>query len=130
MSQDRFIDATFGSVSSGGSLVKTRKAKTLYSTPLTGATVTVTSDVSRVMVVPADDIAALTIALPGSPEDGQEIIIYFVKAVATLTTSGGSAATGFSFSAAATVGQVNLLTYSSTAAKWFNIVISPVEEEG
>ena len=83
-------------------------------TPTTGQTVTITAQDLR--IYPAGTLANLTIALRGSPSDGDIQEIYFGKAVTTLTFSGGTIYDAAPASASA--GQRLSLKYWAAATTW------------
>lgn len=58
--------------------------------PLTGDTVPISSSTRVLYIAPAAGIAALTIKLPRSPENGQYIDIGFSQAVTALTVQDGN----------------------------------------
>jgi hypothetical protein len=57
-------------------------------TPLTGTTITLTDGIQDNLINPAGTLAALTINLPASPDNGQVILLTFTKAITTLTIAG------------------------------------------
>lgn len=69
-----------------------RKASIYRYTPSSGDTVTIPSGVGDVIIVlaPATDLAALTLAWPITPFDGQVIQILCTKNITTLSHSGGT----------------------------------------
>lgn len=75
-------------------ILPTLQKKTIISrfTPTTGQTVTIPDSTGDVVVViaPATDLAALTLAWPSTPFDGQNIRILCTKNVTALSHSGGT----------------------------------------
>ena len=58
--------------------------------PTTGQTVTVGTGVAALVLEPAGLLAALTVAMPSSPIDGQCLAITCTQIVTALTMSGGT----------------------------------------
>lgn len=57
--------------------------------PLTGDSVTITtSPATWLLIVPADTIAAFTVAMPASPTDGDEVYIGTSQTITSLTMTG------------------------------------------
>lgn len=69
-----------------------RKATLTRVIPTTGQTVTIPDcDGDQIIIIaPATDLATLTIALPATPVDGQQIRILSTKNIAAVTHSGGA----------------------------------------
>lgn len=91
-----------------------------YFTPLTGTTVQCPSGSSTaadVIIDPAGTLATLTVALPTSPVDGQNVVIPFTQTITTLTLT---AVTGTILNAPTTVsgGQTIEYKYIQTPNKW------------
>ena len=61
------------------------KQKVYKYTPLTGVTQAIPNDAELVLVVPAGTIAALTLTMPPSPYNGQEVTIATTQIVTALT---------------------------------------------
>lgn len=90
-----------------------------YATPAAAATVTVNSSgYVRLLLNPSGTLATLTVALPGSPGNGDVVEIGCSQAVTILTLSGGTIIGGISSFA---IGGFATYCYSSTASKWFRI---------
>lgn len=85
-----------------------------YATPLTGATVTVTAKVNRLVLEPAAAILAVTINLPSSPANGQYFNYVTTQAITTVTLANGTVV-GAEFSG---IGGQNLV-YVGSQAKWY-----------
>lgn len=91
-----------------------------YFTPLTGTTVQCPSGsaaTSDVIIDPAGTLAALTIALPTTPIDGQNVVIPTTQTITALTVT---AATGTVLNAPATLtaGQAIEYKYIASPNKW------------
>jgi hypothetical protein len=56
--------------------------------PLTGTTITLLPYIQDNLINPAGTLAALTIKLPVTPDNGQIILLTFTKAITTLTIDG------------------------------------------
>ena len=91
-----------------------------YAQPLTGATVAIQAGVVVTTIDPAGALAALTIAFPASPIDGQAQFLNFTQAVTTLTLSGGSFAANAPSNVGAGGGEWTL-QYQAAAGKWLLI---------
>jgi hypothetical protein len=90
-----------------------------YVTPSTGGTVTVnTNGWVQLLINPSGSLLALTIALPGSPSDGDIVQLCSSQAVTTLTMSGGTVIGPLTTLA---IGTFATYIYSSTASVWFRI---------
>jgi hypothetical protein len=86
--------------------------------PASGSTVTLTGQHCFIYIGNTGTLAALTIALPPAPVDGQFIDIAFQSAVTALTLT---AATGQTITGAPTAGTANgsfTLRYNNQAATW------------
>lgn len=61
-------------------------------TPTTGQTIALlNSDANNILIVtPATTLATLTIALPTTPHDGQNCLVFFSKPITALSLSGGT----------------------------------------
>ena len=87
-----------------------------YATPTVGQTVTVNSNGNVFLLInPAGTLASLTITLPGSPSDGDSVLIKSTQIVTTLTMNGGTIINAL---VALAVGTTQQYVYSATAAKW------------
>lgn len=84
-------------------------------TPSTGQTVTLVK-IQRNIVNPIGTIAALTIVLPSSPSNNDEVQVKFTQAVTAITYSGGTVVGGSSGAAA---GYLLTLTYDSSTTSWY-----------
>lgn len=107
-------------VCSGGSwVVAQSQALTQYTTPTAGATVTVTAGRNvTVLLNPAGTLATLTVALQGSPVDGDIVTIGTSQIITVLTVSGGTLVGTLTTLA---LGGYATFQYNSTATKWFRI---------
>lgn len=85
-----------------------------YATPTTGQTVTCDGS-SVVMINPAGTLATLTVTLPASPVDGQDVLICASQIVTALTITGTIVGT---LTTLAVAGFARFV-YSATASKWF-----------
>jgi hypothetical protein len=87
-----------------------------YATPTTGATVTVNSNgCVRLFINPAGTLVALTVALPSSPIDQDEVTIFASQAITTLTMSNGTVIGPLTTMA---VGTFAKYTYFSDTTSW------------
>lgn len=84
-------------------------------TPSTGQTVTLVKT-QRNIVNPIGTIAALTLVLPSSPSNNDEVQVKFTQAVTAITYSGGTVVGG---SSGATAGYLLTLTYDSSTTSWY-----------
>lgn len=92
---------------------------TQYVTPTTGSTVNANNHGNLTLLIdPAGTLLALTVALNGSPTDGDEITIGSSQIVTGLTISGG---TVISTLTSLAVGSFAKFKYNATATKWFRI---------
>lgn len=90
-----------------------------YTTPTTGATITVnTTGHVRLIINPAGSLLALTVALPGSPSDGDILEMCSSQVVTTLTMNGGTIIGPLTSLAVATFAAY---IFNSTAGQWFRI---------
>lgn len=90
-----------------------------YVTPSTGDTVTVNSTGHvRLLINPSGSLLTLTVALPGSPSDGDLIQIGSSQIITTLTMSGGTIIGALTALAVATFASY---IFNSTAGKWFRV---------
>lgn len=89
-------------------------AHTIF-TPTTGQTITLVAG-NKNLVNPAGTIAALTITLPSSPVNNDEVTIKFTQVVTTITWAGGTVVGG---STGATAGTLITLTYDSITTSWY-----------
>lgn len=90
-----------------------------YATPTTGQTVTVGANkYTRLLINPAGTLLALTVALPGSPANGDIVQLGASQIVTGLTISGGTV-----IGALTSLAVASFATYcfSFTASKWFRI---------
>lgn len=88
-----------------------------YVAPATGATVNVgTSGYVRLRINPAATIAALTINLPSSPQDGDTVEISSTQIVTALTLSGGTIIGALT---SMVVGGFAVYEYNSDSSQWF-----------
>lgn len=87
-----------------------------YITPTTGSTVNVnTNGYVRLIVDPAGSLVALTIAFPGSPQDGDTVQASFSQTITTLTMNGGTILSSLTTTLA---GSKGTWVYDSTSTKW------------
>ncbi|KAI9190645.1 uncharacterized protein BJ171DRAFT_589719 [Polychytrium aggregatum] len=90
-------------------------------TPVSGSTVQLTN--ARALVTPSGTLAALTIALPQYPVDGQIQNVTITQSITALSITGGSLAAGSAPTAIDTTnGAVTLhLIFSAQLNKWVKI---------
>lgn len=87
--------------------------------PLTAGTVTVNSGRCVILVInPAGTIATLTIALAGTPLDGDQVTVTSTQIVGTLTLNGGTILGPLT---ALVVGGFASFMYHSAIGKWLRI---------
>ncbi len=86
-------------------------------TVTTGTTVTLAAPYDWLFILNGSTVAALTIALPASPVDGQ--ICVFSCPVAITSTSFSPAVTGFTNTTALSAGQGIWLGYSVPQGAWY-----------
>lgn len=92
---------------------------TQYVAPTTGQTVNVnTNGYVQLFINPAGTILALTIALPGSPSDGDRLTLGSSQIVTGLTMSGGTVIGALTSLAVASFADY---VYNATAASWFRM---------
>lgn len=84
-------------------------------TPTTGQTVTL-AGANRNIINPAGTIAALTLTLPSSPANNDEVTMKFTQAVTAITWTAGTVVGGSSGAAA---GATITLTYDSATTSWY-----------
>lgn len=97
-------------------VVQAAIASPQYAAPLTGATVTVAPGQTRIIIDPAGTLAALTLAFPATPSDGQLLYVSSSQIVTALTVTGATVVGGLT----ALVAAAGLrYVYSLTANKWF-----------
>lgn len=88
-------------------------------TPLTGATIALSSGSSMAFLNPAGTIAALTLLMPPNPNQGQTMQLSFKQIVTALTLQDAS---GVAISGAASAGAVGISTtlkfIGTTWVKW------------
>jgi hypothetical protein len=90
-----------------------------YSTPTTGATVTIGSTGStRLLLNPAGSLVALTIAFPSTPTDGDIVQMGSSQTITTVTMSNGTVIGPLTTMA---IGTFATYVYSSTTSSWFRI---------
>lgn len=90
-----------------------------YATPATGDTITANNTGNlNLLINPSGTLLALTLALNGSPSDGDIIRFGSSQAVTTFTMSGGTIIGPLTALAIATFASY---MYSATAAKWFRV---------
>lgn len=90
-----------------------------YATPTTGSTVTVNSNgYVKLRLNPAGSLLALTIALPGSPTDGDVVEVASTQAITTVTMSGGTVVGPLTTAAIGTFAKYEFVTDSSN---WFRV---------
>ena len=118
----REMDDIFGTLSDGAAPAWDAQKKAFdyvnglqYEAPLTGVTITVGPNIGQLVINPAGAIAALTVALPASPSNGDPLTLSFTKAVTSVTLSGGTVVGAITSAAAASFASY---VYSSGAAAW------------
>jgi hypothetical protein len=84
-------------------------------TPTTGSTVTLVNNQANI-INPSGALVALTLALPASPANNDEVRLTFTQAVTTISYSGGTVVGGLT--SISTGGQY-YLTYDSGTATWY-----------
>lgn len=84
-------------------------------TPTTGQTVTLVAG-NRNIINPLGTIAALTIVLPSSPANNDEIVYKVTQTITTITYSGGTVVGGPS---GQSIGTLVTLTYDSATTSWY-----------
>lgn len=90
-----------------------------YTTPTTGATVTVNPNGHVKLVInPAGSLLALTVTLPSSPQDGDMVSLTSSQAVTTLTMNGGMIVGALSTLSIASFAQY---CYNSDSSSWYRI---------
>lgn len=77
-----------------------------------------TNGAVTLLINPAGTILALTVALPGSPVDGDTVLISSTQAITTLTMSGGTVIGGLTTMA---IGTYAKYQYHSTTSEWWRI---------
>lgn len=88
-----------------------------YTTPTTGSTINVNATGHVQLIInPVGSLLALTVALPGSPSDGDVVNISSSQVVTTLTMSGGTIVGALTSLAVASFAEY---LYSATAGVWF-----------
>jgi hypothetical protein len=85
-----------------------------YAAPTTGTTVTA-GNVEALIINPAGTLAALTVALPANPIDGQAFSMTTSQILTALTITGTIVGTLTTLA----LGGAARWVYSATAAKWF-----------
>ncbi len=92
---------------------------TQYAAPATGDTVTATNTGNlNLLINPSGALLALTLALNGSPSDGDLISFGSSQVVTTFSMTGGTIIGALTTLAIATFASY---IYSATASKWFRI---------
>lgn len=91
---------------------------TQYEVPETGATVVMRADTQALLLKPAGTLLTLTITVPTTPIDGQEISISSTQALTTLTVNGGTMEQ--SLTSLAANGFFGFI-YNVTTSTWFRI---------
>jgi len=111
-SQDDSVEITFNPVDQYG------KGRTERFVPTTGQTISPTANCGLAIVDPAGTLAALTVALPSGPAEGQFFQLFTTKALTALTLSGGTVV-----GAPATLAANASVTfqYSTVTSKWYLI---------
>ena len=90
-----------------------------YTTPTTGSTITATAARDlKILINPAGALLALTLALNGSPQNGDIVTIGASQAVTTFSMTGGTVVGPLTSLAIGTFAQY---MYSSDASEWFRI---------
>ena len=102
------------------STISTRLISTTqYTTPSTGTTVTANDTGNNTVIInPSGTLLALTLALNGSPVDGDKINIAASQIVTTFTISGGTIIGTLTTLAVATFASY---LYNASASKWFRV---------
>lgn len=87
-----------------------------YATPTTGQTVNVNTNGKVMLFInPAGTLVALTVALPSSPSDQDEVSIFASQAITTLTMSNGTVIGPLTTMA---IGTFAKYTYFSDTSSW------------
>lgn len=110
--------AVFVNTQSNVTIKSVRETRTPQrSVPADGATVTATNlnGYNKLIIAPAANLSALTLALPTTPINGEILEVIFTKAVTTLTVTNG---TIVGISAGVSAGYSRKLTYSSADTAW------------
>ncbi len=111
-----------GSAGAGGSPVALRgaRAEQSYSaeTPASGAVVTVPNNCSLLLIEGSATLAALTVTLPASPIDGQEVTIATLPAISALSLSANSGQTLNGAPASLPANSAVRFVYLATGAFW------------
>lgn len=90
-----------------------------YTTPTTGSTVNASVGSNVFLLInPAGTLVALTLALNGSPVNGDLLTISSTQIITGLTMSGGTIIGALTTMAVATFARY---MYSSDASKWFRV---------
>lgn len=92
--------------------------KVQVAAPASGATVTVDNDCNALFVNNSATLAALTVAVPSSPYDGQLFYVTTKNAVTTMLWSGGTLQQAY---ADMTIGGFVGWKYNRGANKWFRV---------
>lgn len=110
----------FGSGISQAQASALYKAKTVvqYSAPATGATVAISVPNTSLVVEPAGLLAALTINMPPTPADGDDVRISSTQAVTALTLGGGTIVGAIT---ALAVGSFAQYVYRAANTSWYRI---------
>jgi hypothetical protein len=90
-----------------------------YVTPTTGNTVNANDAGNHTLIInPAGSLLALTVALNGSPADGDVLKICSSQVVTTFSMTGGTIVGALTTLAVATFAAY---VYNATASKWFRV---------
>lgn len=90
-----------------------------YTTPGTGDTITASASGNVTLLInPSGALLALTVALNGSPSDGDVLTMGASQTVTTFSMTGGTVIGALTTLAAATFASY---MYSATASKWFRV---------
>lgn len=88
-----------------------------YTAPTTGSTINMNDHGNLTIIInPSGSLLALTLALNGSPQNGDTVSLASSQAVTTFSMTGGTVIGALTTLAIATFASY---TYSSDAAKWF-----------
>jgi len=90
------------------------KSHTIF-TPTTGSTVTLVNNQYNI-INPSGALLALTINLPSSPVDKDEVRIKFTQTISTVTYANGTVVDGIT---APTAGGLTILVFDSSTSSWY-----------
>lgn len=93
-------------------------------TPTTGTTVTCSANIPGLFLNPAGALLALTVKLPSSPSDGQQVWIGSTQAITTVTYQDSGGTAGNVVGGIATIGGANAgirFAFINSISKWVNI---------